>query len=76
MKFLRPGRVGFDRVKECARVWRSVRGGRTNPESLGVESRSNQLPSDLIASRLWEVVLLFDNKEAKNLAIQERAIDR
>jgi len=30
----------------------------------------------LIASRLWEVVLLFDNKEAKNLAIQERAIDR
>jgi hypothetical protein len=38
----------------------------------GSKAGQNQLPSDLIASRLREAVLLFDNKEAKNLGNQER----
>jgi hypothetical protein len=35
-----------------------------------------RLPSDLIASRVWEAALLFDNKEARNLGNQERKVEK
>src|SRR5882724_5171688 len=49
------------------------------PKVFAVESRSNQLPSDLIASSKWEAAWLFDimkyrNKETKNKGNQERIL--
>jgi len=36
------------------------------------DRNEEERPSDLIASRLWEAALFFDNKEAMNLGNQER----
>ena len=50
----------FDTVKVYAIIW-------------AVSDWNEEcVPSDLIASRVREAVLLFDNKEARNLGIQER----
>ena len=49
--------------------------GKANPESFrGQKPAESSLRAILIASRLWEAALLFDNKEARNLGDQERKV--